>query len=296
MMRQRPTSPSAAGVSGFTLIELIVVIVITAIVAGFIAIFLVTPVENYLAQTQRGALTNASNLIQRNLSTDVATALPASLRTAAGGTVLEMLEVADVIGYWGPKAGGMSPAAPPGVTIAPFANSPPPLSTFSTFGQFQNASSGNNYYVAEGFNGQAAAYDPTLGVMTTSPPIITLMPNPLVNPISDTVSLSSPAQFVSLSPTRHIFLVSEPVTYLCDTTAQTLTRYDGYAVTKPQKTTAVQFVGARKALIAQRVTQCSFVVTDATSSSVDSVNSSFTIVNGSASMVLSIQAAVRELP
>ena len=72
---------------GFTLIEMIMVMVITGIIAGMVAVFIARPVEGYADSARRAKLTDAADTALRRLSRDVRLALPNSLRvTTSGGT------------------------------------------------------------------------------------------------------------------------------------------------------------------------------------------------------------------
>lgn len=81
--------------SGFTLVEAIVVIVITGILSGMVAVFMRTPVEGYVASVHRAELTDAADTALRRIARDVRAALPNSLRTAtapaAGTSCIEFL-------------------------------------------------------------------------------------------------------------------------------------------------------------------------------------------------------------
>jgi MSHA biogenesis protein MshO len=58
---------------------------------------------------------------------------------------------------------------------------------------------------------------------------------------------------------HHLFLVSGPVAYLCDSSAQTLTRFSGYSIstTTSGYTAAVLYAnGATGALVARNVASC----------------------------------------
>ena len=65
---------------GFTLVEAIVVIVITGIIAAGVAVFIRAPVEGYVDSVARAELTDAADTALRRLSRDVNSALPNSLR------------------------------------------------------------------------------------------------------------------------------------------------------------------------------------------------------------------------
>lgn len=65
---------------GFTLVEMIVVIVITGIIAGIVAIFIRAPVQGYADSARRAELTDIADTAVRRLARDVRIAVPNSLR------------------------------------------------------------------------------------------------------------------------------------------------------------------------------------------------------------------------
>jgi len=71
--------------TGFTLIEAIMVITITGILAGIVAVFISGPVGGYLDTARRAELTDQADVALRRITRDVRLALPNSLRTTAGG-------------------------------------------------------------------------------------------------------------------------------------------------------------------------------------------------------------------
>ena len=92
-------APRHAG--GFTLIELVVGIVLSAIVIGFAALFMSTPVDAYFAQSRRSGLVDSSDAITRRLADDLRHALPNSVRIRNAGTraIVELLVVEKVAFY-----------------------------------------------------------------------------------------------------------------------------------------------------------------------------------------------------
>lgn len=66
---------------GFTLIEVIMVIVITGIIGGMVAIFIKKPVDAYFDSARRAALTDVADTAVRRMSRDIHKALPNSVRT-----------------------------------------------------------------------------------------------------------------------------------------------------------------------------------------------------------------------
>ncbi len=72
---------------GFTLVEMIMVIVITGIISGMVAVFIVKPVQGYTDTVRRANMTDAADTTLRRLARDVRLALPNSLRVANSGGV-----------------------------------------------------------------------------------------------------------------------------------------------------------------------------------------------------------------
>lgn len=84
MMRHQNSHHSSAG---FTLIEAIMVIAITGILAGIVAVFISGPVGGYLDAARRAELTDQADVALRRITRDVRLALPNSLRVATAGGV-----------------------------------------------------------------------------------------------------------------------------------------------------------------------------------------------------------------
>ncbi|KAF0164705.1 MAG: methylation [Rhodocyclaceae bacterium] len=66
--------------TGFTLIEAIMVMVITGILVGAIAVFISKPVESYVDSARRAELTDQADVALRRMTRDIRLALPNSLR------------------------------------------------------------------------------------------------------------------------------------------------------------------------------------------------------------------------
>jgi len=81
---------------GFTLVEMIIVIVITGIIGGIVAVFLRAPVQGYVDSARRAELTDIADTAMRRMARDVRTAVPNSVRVAAcAGTCVEFLPTKD---------------------------------------------------------------------------------------------------------------------------------------------------------------------------------------------------------
>lgn len=76
----RALSQPRRSVSGFTLIELIMVIVIMGIVGTMVAVFMKKPFDAYIDSARRAALTDVADTVVRRMARDIHKALPNSLR------------------------------------------------------------------------------------------------------------------------------------------------------------------------------------------------------------------------
>ncbi len=65
---------------GFTLVELIIVMVIMGIIGGMVAIFIKSPMDAYFASARRSAMTDVADTTLRRMSRELRTALPNSVR------------------------------------------------------------------------------------------------------------------------------------------------------------------------------------------------------------------------
>lgn len=79
-------SHPARTAGGFTLVEAILVIVITGILFSIVAVFIQRPIDGYVDTVRRAELSDAADTALRRMARDVRTALPNSMRTTTGGS------------------------------------------------------------------------------------------------------------------------------------------------------------------------------------------------------------------
>jgi len=88
---------------GFTLVEMIVVMVITGIIGGMVAIFITAPVQGYVDSARRAEMTDIADTALRRMARDIRTAVPNSVRlpgasciaTAATPCYVEFIPTSD---------------------------------------------------------------------------------------------------------------------------------------------------------------------------------------------------------
>jgi MSHA biogenesis protein MshO len=221
------------------------------------AMFIVMPMNAYTAQTRRAALVDESDSALRFMARDLRSALPNSVRIAASGSVtaLELLATAD-----GARYQDNVPVANPALALD-FTAPDGAFATTVPFTQLTLPWSSNAYYLAiynVGVPGANAYQTANPNVITPARTTITISAGAAAN--QNLVTLAPAFQFAYGSPEKRVYLVSGPVSYLCDTSAGTLTRYSGYQIssTEPTSDAALVSAGASAALVAADVGACLF--------------------------------------
>jgi MSHA biogenesis protein MshO len=237
---------------GFTLIELVIAITISAIVVIFAAMFIGAPIGAYETHSRRAVLVADAAAAWPRMETDFRAALPNSLRARRSGNyvAIEMLKVVDVVRYTTPTA--VNPITASGLVrgIALSFNS----NTYST-----------RFYLSENNLGTAGADAYALAnTITPAGTQIQISGNVVTGESSITVTPA--AAFTGVSPKQRLYLVSGPVTYLCDERLGTLQRYENYTIAANQSArntpgalaAAVAAGNGSSELIAQGLTSCQF--------------------------------------
>lgn len=80
---RHPVSSRPHHQRGFTLVELVMVIVIMGVIGAVVAVFMRSPIDAYFDSARRAALTDVADTAVRRISRDVRKALPNSVRVSA---------------------------------------------------------------------------------------------------------------------------------------------------------------------------------------------------------------------
>ena len=202
-------SPSRgrARASGFTLVEMIVVIVITGIIGGMVAMFIRAPVQGYMDSARRAEMTDIADTALRRLARDLRLALPNSVRVSPDGRYLEFI----------PTVGGGRYRADAGGTnnVLDFTAAD---TSFEVLGPMPVLAANDEIVVYNLGIAGADAYQNNNRA--------TYLSN-----AGGVINFTAGRQFPFESPSRRFHVVTPPVTYACTQPAggvPTLTRYWGY--------------------------------------------------------------------
>jgi len=242
----RITNHEVPRARGVTLIEMIVVIAITGILAAAVAVFIRRPVEGYIDAARRAELSDIADTALRRITRDLRTALPNSIRitTAGGVTYLEYLQTSGG-GRYRSDVDSIGGGDPLNFTAAD--------TTFNVIGPMPTMAAGDSIVVynlnwdpaittANAYVGDNRAAGSGAGST------ITLSPAP-----------ASPFPFAS--PGKRFQVVQHPVTYACDPVGGTARRIAGYAIqaAQPNNVAAAPLSTApSNVLLATTITACSF--------------------------------------
>src|SRR5436190_11980596 len=236
--------PERSRERGVTLIEMVIVIAITAIIAGAVSVFISRPVEGYADAARRAEMSDIADTALRRMTRDLRTALANSIRITcvpsgcAAGSVyyLEYLQSSGGGRYRTEKDSGGA-GLPLDFTA--------PAASFDVIGTMPTFAGGESIVIynlaASGTTANAYVGDNRGAYLSNTPP--------------STITLSPAKQFPFSSPGKRFNVVQYAVTYACNPTTHELRRYWNYGIVDPQPTPPA---GGSNALLASNVATCSF--------------------------------------
>jgi len=222
-------------VHGVTLVEMIVVIAVTGVVAAAVAVFVRRPVEGYIDAARRAELSDIADTALRRIARDLRTALPNSVRVDASGRYIEYLQT---------SGGGRYRAETTSTGTGNILNFAAADASFDVIGPVPAFAGGESIviYNLSASGGTANAY---LGDNRAA----------YSSSTASSITLTAAKLFPFTSPGKRFQVVQHAVTYRCDLAAGELRRYWSYGIVDPQPTPPAT---TNNALLATSVTDCTF--------------------------------------
>jgi MSHA biogenesis protein MshO len=241
-MRQMRCRRRQLRTRGVTLIEMVIVVAITAIIAVGVAVFISRPFEGYVDSARRAELTDIADTALRRMTRDLRSALPNSIRMTTVGptTYLEYLQTSGGGRYRADKDNGgtgdellFTGADSSFDVVGPM----PPLATGDSIVIYNLAASGT---IANAYSGDnRRAYSSSTG---------------------NNITISPNTPFPYPSPGKRFQVVKHAVTYACNSASGQLRRYWNYGISASQPTPPG---GPDNALLADSITSCEFTYNEA---------------------------------
>lgn len=245
----RVSARTATLARGFTLIEMVVVIVLTSIIAAVVAVFIKLPVQGYVDTTRRAEMTDIADTALRRVGRDLRLALPNSVRITDAGATIEILLT---------RTGGRYRSESDVTSTADTLNFTATDTTFDQLGPISvlprqaiipNIDSVVIYNLGPGIANADAYVGNNRSLITGT----------LAGALANEQRIQIAArQFPFQSPGNRFQVIEGPVSYVCANGQ--LTRFWGYPIQAAQPTAAALQggLGGASALLAANVATCLF--------------------------------------
>lgn len=230
---------------GFTLIETVIVMAVTGIVAAVVAVFIVQPVQAYRSTAARAQLVDQADLALRRIGRDLRGALPNSVRVNGALTALELIPTTSGARYATEGSGALL-----------FGSSD---TAFDTVGPAITLGSAQElvfYNLGPGITG-ADAYAANGSALEQAASNRRTATTAAGDATSITFTSLAPLPAQALAPPFRVTAVDPPVSYRCDLAAGRLLRHQGYGFQAAQPDPPA---GGTSAVLATGVTACRFAV------------------------------------
>ncbi len=259
--------------AGFTLVELVAVIVIVGILSVMGGKLIVAPVTGYLDLSRRARLVDQADLALRRMQRDIRAALPNSVRIAGGGTALEFINTTDGGRYRRyPDASGAG-------DILDFSTAD---TSFDVLGRLSRTPKTTQFVVVYNVAPTGATGNAFSGVNRAQ-----------IGADSSDINIKlegSGFEFPLQSPYQRFFIVDEAISYVCQ--AGQLVRYHNYGIPVSQSLAPV----GTAALVSTNVSSCAFSYDPGTSQRAGLVTFNLTLTEAGESVTLIQQVHVVNTP
>lgn len=248
-----PHRPAVECAGGFTLVELVIVIALTGVVAVLASTMVGNQMLGYVDTARRAELMAKANMAMQHIARDLRGAVPYSIRVS-GGSALEWVPVQS----WGRyrKRANVSEDAALDFSL--------PDNSFEVFfGTAMPAIPANAQLVigntdAAGIDGINLYGDVSTGALVPAGSHVITPASVSVGSSGNAITLSPSFQFALASLASRFYVVNGAASYVCS--GNTVTRFSGYALQKsqPVNAAAVPLSTSTSALLLDGVASCQF--------------------------------------
>lgn len=201
----KSSSPNFASIKGFSLLELIIVIVLMGIMAISLSNVTTNAVYGYIDAKDRNSLSQSAKWVTEKISREMREALPQSVRTGTSGTVhcVEFMSILNASTYLNLPASG-------------------PIDDFNAVAY--NLAGFTNSLIAIMPINPIDVYDVNSGTTAPVDDIIADVAGEV------TVNLTGTPTFARRSPTNRFYVLTTPTSFCLNDSNGELHKYSGYAI------------------------------------------------------------------
>jgi MSHA biogenesis protein MshO len=244
---------------GVTMVEMIVVIVITGIIGGVVALFIRLPVQGYTDSVARAAATDAADITLRRMARDLRLALPNSVRVDATVTpdvrYIEFLQTTGGLRYLAED--DIRPVVVPADKFLSWSD--PSQTTFDVVGGIPGGRHtpvvGNYVVIYNLGEGQEPGNAYNCDVSCNRAKIKSFPGAASIELATNPFAAQAAGGVILTSPGKRFHVVSSAVTYACNLGTRKLTRYWDYTITAAQPMPPAD---GKSALLADNIKSCNF--------------------------------------
>ncbi len=281
--------------SGFSLVELIVVVVLLGVLASGAGLLIVRPIEAYDDQVRRQQLVDQGEMALRQIARDVRRALPNSIRVTpvGAGFAVEMVNTIDGARYRD-EVGGEFTTANDTLEFAAADTDFNLLGLFNTPGLLAAGQRLVIYNTSAAGIYSDAALNNNPGIVTTAGTTLTLSTNtPATEDDEHHVNMAPAFQFAQQSPGQRVFVIDGPTSYICNPASNQIVRYSNYAFSAAQPTPPV---GGTSGVVISQLSGCDMTYNPGTSQRGGILTVEITITDSGESINLLHQVHVVNVP
>ena len=286
---------------GFTLVELVIVIVISGALSIVMMQFITAPIDTYVDQSRRARLVESAQSVMQRLAYDVRLAVPNSIRVGCGGSCVELMRAV---------TGGRYRMSPPGDVLSFI---PGDADTgFEALGSLNHTAGITTSADPDGcasgtasclvvYNTGFSGTDLWNGDNTGTVTAINLGP-PITLGFDNSRFASGETAFPAQSPGQRFFVTDTAVSFLCDPAQGSVRRYWGYSrrASHTDVDTHAELLAlgnpAEHALMADDVVACQFQYSPGTPTRNAVLTLRLSVADAGETVTLMEQVSVSNLP